>query len=83
MVSLFEHDLTSAHLGRMGRLTGDGAIALQAVRSELGNRLERFKLVESQRWLKKSVLLEVAYKQRDERNKAYDKKKRALARTQA
>ena len=79
MVSLFEHDLTSSHLDRVGRLTGEGAGELQAVRRELGKRLARFKLVESERWLKESVLLEITYKQRDKRNKDDEKKMRANA----
>ena len=77
MVSLFEHDLTSAHLDRTGRLTGDGASTLQAVQRELEKRLARFTVVESQRWLKQTALLEVTYKQRDERNKNDEKRMRA------
>lgn len=79
MVSVFEHDLTSAHLDRVGRLTGEGAGELQAVRRELGKRLARFKLVESQRWLRESVLLELAYERRNERNKDDEKKMRGQA----
>lgn len=77
MVSLHEHDLTSAHLDRMGLLTGEGASALQAVRRELSKRLARFKLVESQRWLKESVLLEITYEQKDNRNKDDENRMRA------
>jgi hypothetical protein len=61
----------------MGRLTGEAAIALQAVRHELGKRLARFTLVESQRWLKETILLEIACEPGDERNKEYEKKKRS------
>jgi hypothetical protein len=79
MVSLFEHDLTSAHLDRMGRLTGEGASAIQAVRRELSKRLAQFKLIESQRWQNESVLLEITYAQRDARNKDDEKQMRANA----
>ena len=77
MVSLFEHDLTSAHLDRTGRLTGDGASTLQAVQRELEKRLARFTVVESQRWLEQTAQLEITYKQRDQRNKNNEKRMRA------
>ena len=77
MVSLFEHDLTSAHLDRTGRLTGHGASTLRAVQRELEKRLARFTVVESQRWLKESVLLEITYEQKDNRNKDDENRMRA------
>jgi hypothetical protein len=77
MVSLFERDLTSAHLDRTGRLTGDGASTLRAVQRELEKRLARFTVVESRRWVKQTAQLEITYKQRDERNKNDEKRMRA------
>jgi len=72
MASLYEHDLTRTHLNRIGRLTDQDAEAYDAVRRELRKQIARFERIEPQRWTKQSALFNIAYAEREHRNRAAD-----------
>jgi hypothetical protein len=57
IASLLDHDLTSTHLARIGRLTPEGASSFEAVQRELRKRLARFERIEPERWAKECALL--------------------------